>query len=667
MIGHWNQTPLKRIILAGLLLAALTMGGVRAPRHAANAQDNPNLLTNGSLERPYYGQASATQTAPQGWTLWVGGGSPEAFPHNDRVQVLDGEVSWNIHQGYVAFTVAGYQRVGGLSQGDALEMSAYGWAYTCNDTATSCVIPDAPYRRSDPSAGVSMKVGIDPTGGTDPYAATVQWSGSAAPYDQWARLSVSAAAQGDTVTVFLFASQQTGLALNNVYWDQASLVRTNGVTINASGTPIAAAPAEQQAVFTTAQPPRPDGSIVHTVQQGDTLSGITYAYSQYGVTIQSIADLNEAIETNTRFLTVGQQIVILPPGSVDPETGERLSAGQTLPTSASDEGAASSGPTPDANDPDAQSTRIPTPTPLSALPATPTPAPQVTATPTAIRSMGWLRPLPTVPPPSVSQAEPAGEVAQAVPTEDAETSRQLPLALAPAATEEALEVAAAPTATIPLEAAIASATPQATLDAPAQADTAAPQPTAEGAQPSATPQAVAAGTSNGKVCVTMYEDANQNLIRDADEVPLPQGEVSIGDETGSAENQTYTEAADPLCVDLLPGRYTVAASVPDGYGLTTTGSVSVQVAGGRDVLVMFGGVENLLPTTAPQAVADAGSPPDDDSAAAAPQLEDDATARTNKPLADSISDNIGLILIGLAGVIVVGSSTLFLLVHRPER
>ncbi len=688
MIEHRNQTLLKRIVFAGLLLT-LMIGGVWAPHPTVNAQDNPNLLTNGGLERPYYGQASATQTAPQGWTLWVGGGNPEAFPHNDPVQVLDGADSWNIHQGYTAFIAAGYQRVGGLTQGDALEMSAYGWAYTCNDTTNSCVIPEAPYRRSDTAAGVSMKVGIDPTGGTDPYAASVQWSGSAAPYDQWARLSVSAAAQGDTVTVFLFASQQAGLALNNVYWDNASLVRTNGVTVNASGTPIAAAPA-QQAVFSVAQPPRPDGSIIHTVRQGDTLSGITYAYSEYGVTIQSIADLNEAIETNTRFLTVGQQIVILPPGSVDPETGDLLSPGQTLPTAVTNSGTPASGTTPaapSANDPDAQSTRIPTPTPMSALPATPTLAPQVTAAPTVTRSMGWLRPLPAVPPQPVSMAEPADEVAQAIPTHDADASRQLPLALDSAADESASDataepplgaaVALAPTATIPFEAAIATATPQVPIEAPTQADAVPSQPTAlpptvvdeAAAQPSATPQVVAAAAdlTNGKVCVTMYVDANQNLVRDADEVALPQGEVSIGDETGSAENQTYTQAADPLCIDLLPGRYTVAASVPEGYGLTTTNSVSVQVAGGRDVLVMFGGVENPQPTAAPQAVADTGRASDDTNGAAAPQLEADSATRTNKPLADSISDNIGLILIGLAGLIVVGSGTLFLLMRRPER
>ncbi len=655
-------------MLAGLLLVALVAGGVASPR-GAFAQDNPNLLTNGSLENPYYGQAAATQTAPQGWTLWVGAGSPEAFPHNDPVQVLNGSVSWNIHQGYVAFTVAGYQRVSGLSQGDALELSAYGWAYTCNDTTTSCVIPEAPYRRSDTAAGVSMKVGIDPTGGTDPYAGTVQWSGAAAPYDQWARMAVSAAAQGDTVTVFLFATQQAGLALNNVYWDNASLVRTNGVTVNASGTPVAAAP-EQQAVFSAAQPPQADGSIVHTVQQGDTLSGIAYAYSQYGVTIQTIAELDPVIEPNTRFLTVGQKIQILPPGSVDPETGELLGPGQTLPSaSASGTPGTAATQAPSANNPDAQSTRIPTPTPISAQPATPTPAPQVTAAPTAIRSLGWLPPLPTPLPPPVSMAVPSEQ------GETTTTSRTLPLGLNPSDDEVAAEVtedvteaaaqgaavALAPTATatIPLEAAVATATPQ------IPTASATPQITlVDAVQPSPTPQAVAANAS-GTVCVTLYEDANRNLIRDADEVTLPQGDVSIDGDTGSTGSQPYTQAADPLCVEVQPGRYTVAATVPDGYELTTSAAVPVEVGSGRDVLVMFGGAADAQPTAVAQAASSADHAASDTDTAASPATDD--TTRQKKPLADSISDNIGLILIGLAGILVVGSGTLFLVLRRPER
>ncbi len=324
----FNRQSRFYLFIGGLILIiALVLGAVVFQTPAA-AQDggeegetgNPNLLVNGSLERPYAGKGSNTRTVPQGWELWVGAGAPDAFPHTDTVQVIDGAVSWNIKQGYTVFTVAGYQVVGGLTKGDVLKLTAYGWVYTCNNTENSCVIEAAPYRQSDTAAGASLKVGIDPTGGTNPNAESVKWSASAAPYDQWAEMSVTATADGGSVTVFLYATQSNGLAMNNVYWDNASLVRTEAGEGDA-------APAPAFAPFVAPQGVRPDGSIVHTVQSGDTLSSIAYAYAKYGVTVESIADLNDNLKPNTRVLQLGQEIMILPPGSVDPVTGDPAPAG----------------------------------------------------------------------------------------------------------------------------------------------------------------------------------------------------------------------------------------------------------------------------------------------------------------------------------------------------
>jgi len=366
------MVKLRQVGMMGLLLALVIGAAVAWPGGSADAQTN--LLVNGGMERPYQGQGAPTRTAPNGWSLWVGAGAPEAFPHTDPLQVIDGEVSWNVKQGDGAFTAAGYQRVGGLTPGTRLSFSAHAWLYTCNDRQYSCIIPDYPYRRSDPSAGASVKVGIDPTGGTDPLSANVVWSGGVAPYDQWATPSVVAEAKGDAVTVFLYMTQAQGLALNNVYWDGAQLVNTDEpVTPGGAGAQSGAAPAApppvQEAPFVVPQGVRPDGSLVHVVQEGDTLSSIAYAYAQYGVTRESIAALNEGIQPTTPLLRPGQELVILAPGSVDPVTG--------LPGS----GAGAGGATPALTVIGAPTaTPVPTVTPRGQMVAQPpTPTPQVIA------------------------------------------------------------------------------------------------------------------------------------------------------------------------------------------------------------------------------------------------------------------------------------------------
>jgi LysM repeat protein len=302
------------------------IGGIWSFQRPVSAQGSGNLLINGSFEPPYAGQGASTRTVPNGWTLVVAAGAPDAFPHNDPVQVLDGTVSWNLKQGYAVFNAFAYQRVGGLKAGDNVRAVAYGWVYTCNNTATSCIIANAPYRQSDPAAGAQLRIGIDPTGGTDPGSANIQWSATTAPYDQWAEMSVIVKSSGEGVTMFLHMTQTTPLAINNVYWDKASLVLTDAAA------PGTAAPTAilDQVPFVKPQGVRPDGSIVHVVQAGDTLSSIAYAYQDYNVTNESIAALNPPMKPNTRVLLIGQEVIILPPGSVDPATGQLLAPGTSI-------------------------------------------------------------------------------------------------------------------------------------------------------------------------------------------------------------------------------------------------------------------------------------------------------------------------------------------------
>ena len=613
--------------IINLLVAAAVAGGLWSPGQRVMAQDTTNLLVNGGLERPYYGQGASTRTAPNGWNLWVGGGAPDAFPHTDRVQVRDGEVSWNLKQGSVAFTTAGWQRVGGLTKGDAVKLTAYGWVYTCNDTTNSCIITDPPYRRSDTSAGASLKVGIDPTGGTDPNSAAVQWSAGTAPYDQWAEMNVTATAQGDAVTVFLYTTQAKGLALNNVYWDQASLVRT---TAGPSAEPTVA-----EVPFVKPQGVRPDGSIIHVVQEGDTLSSIAYAYSvDYSVTIDSIVALNSGLKRNTRYLRLGQEIMILPPGSVDPKTGRLLTPGATTTTP----GAAT--PAATGTRPATSATSIPSPTPLSNPAAANSPTPQATATARASATPVSTAVQNTQPLPSIGSPEQTAKTTEEVAVEPTEIATEQIAADTPTS---------APTLKPTLE-------PTATLE-----------PSATPA-PSATAQTVAeagVGVENGTLCVSIYQDANLNGARDAEEASAAAAEIVIA-QRGSAETAyQYDGANGPLCLDLLPGQYQVSARLPAGWGMTTADAAAVSLVGGRQVSVIFGGAEGYVSPAAPQV---SGEQPTLKSGAVAPMVTVVVKPdEENKSALDRLYDNSGLIVLAFAGVVVVSSTVLLLVLRRFTR
>jgi hypothetical protein len=313
------RLQIRIVSLIVIVLAALS---------PVEAQSPPNLLTNPSFEPPYYALASSTQTVPQGWALWIGEGAPEALPGNDIPDAIDGRLTWNIRQHDATFTVAAYQPVT-VKPGQTLEFSAWGWLFACGDVVSVCAIAEPPYQRSDVTAGATLRVGIDPTGNLDPLAQTVVWSPDAAPYDRWGALAVSATAQNEAITVFLFATQTTALARNDVFWDAATLVETVAAQVGL----------------------RPDGSLVHIAQSGDTLVSIANLYRAYGVTVDSITAINDEIFAGTSALTAGQEIVILPPGSLDPATGNRQDN---------------------------------TPTPEPAATATLAPAPAATATPTLV-------------------------------------------------------------------------------------------------------------------------------------------------------------------------------------------------------------------------------------------------------------------------------------------
>ncbi len=175
---------------------------------------------------------------------------------------------------------------------------------------------------SESNGQVNVRVGLDPTGGTDPFSATVVWSSSQQKYDQWFEMSVEATASASNATVFVRTEPQFPVKHNDIYLDDAALVVVSGLPITPSPTPEqfptntpTPSPTPPTTVPTTAVPPTATptqvGTIVYTVVAGDTLSSIAY---RFGTTVSAIMAANHLTSTT---IYPGQQLII-PTSQVPP-------------------------------------------------------------------------------------------------------------------------------------------------------------------------------------------------------------------------------------------------------------------------------------------------------------------------------------------------------------
>ncbi|MCB8989746.1 MAG: hypothetical protein H6664_00365 [Ardenticatenaceae bacterium] len=93
--------------------------------------------------------------------------------------------------------------------------------------------PDRPFDDGQ----LFQKVGIDPTGGTDWQSPTVIWSEPRKQYDYFGEFVITATAQAEQVTVFMWSRAEVPVKHNEVYWDDAFL---SAATLDVDGSSIAA-------------------------------------------------------------------------------------------------------------------------------------------------------------------------------------------------------------------------------------------------------------------------------------------------------------------------------------------------------------------------------------------------------------------------------------------
>ncbi len=318
------------------------------------------------------------------------------------------------------------------------------------------------------------------------------------------------------------------------------------------------------------QPPRPDGSLVHVVQFGDTLDTILIAYAKYNVTIEDLIVYN-GWRFRPQFIFVGDEIIILPPGALDPDTGE-LIPGFQPPVQPEATAAGESPAATPTSPPAAEVTPTSLPDNLPAEPSVP-----------AFQGITPFLPVGNAPVESTPESAAVMEAVQPESTEDVATAETTPEsveateAVQPESTEE---VAAVPT----LESTPESAEVMETVQPEATEET--------------VPMEIAANVPDftaaaGFICVRFFDDGNQNGRRETDESLLTGGQVTIGE-----NSQTGVEEA--VCFENVPpGENHVTAVAPEGYGLTTSPVLLVQVVAGETSEVFFGAAADYTPPDTP--------------------------------------------------------------------
>ncbi|NLV73495.1 MAG: hypothetical protein GXY52_02250 [Chloroflexi bacterium] len=220
-----------------LLLAALfAMMALVSPAAPASAQ-GPNLLQNPGMEAPFAaslpGKENCLIAVP--WLAWFVEGNAEQtaagyllapeykmatwadYPGN---RVRSGSLSQQYFHSFGNFQAGIYQVVNGVKAGQRLRFTIWALTWSCDDESKgNC----AGATSGDPSP-MHLRIGIDPDGGTDPFAPEIVWSSEINAYDAWHPLAVEATAAASTVTVFVYSYPDYRSQDNNVYLDDAELV-----------------------------------------------------------------------------------------------------------------------------------------------------------------------------------------------------------------------------------------------------------------------------------------------------------------------------------------------------------------------------------------------------------------------------------------------------------
>ncbi len=342
---HLSISRIGLRIMIGALVCALSIGLVTA---RSGRTQSGELLTNPGFEDPFNGGVAS------GWRPWYltpdgvnyptscGNRAPEtckpygipsynpAQPQDQRVpprSISGNAQKWGAF--YFAYIAGVYQQVSGLTPGARLQFSAYTQAFNCSDDK-GCFGGVGREGYSYEAGENYLRVGIDPTGGTDPFSANIVWSSYANPLDAYVQQSVEAVAQSDKATVFVWSAPQYAQKHVETYVDNASLVVTGqGPAPTPAATTQSAQPTTPAGTAAPASTISPNATT-YTIAAGDTLSSIAL---RYNLTLDQLLALNPGL-TRESVIQVGQVINVSGQAPTPAATIAPTATSQPAPTAA---------------------------------------------------------------------------------------------------------------------------------------------------------------------------------------------------------------------------------------------------------------------------------------------------------------------------------------------
>ena len=292
-----------RTFLAALLVLTAGAGGARA-----------QTLANGHFASPYIVYDSNTSVA-NGWSHYRVSQSPQ-FKQSDFEQMPGGpggQVSCQqIWADWSAFDAGVYQRVTGAAVGQTYR--ATGWFLSI-------------YRHGDVSppyqdGSIYQKIGIDPTGGTDPNSPAIVWSWDDPLDRRWREITVDATAQAAAITVFartrnLYA-QTNCLSFYDAFALRASNpVRVSGIKIRPQSTQATVTwttdvPAASRVDYLVYRGPDKDYTTAADselrTQHSVIITGLTENTEYYCRIISSAPGMDDAVSGGHTFKTLSGQV-----------------------------------------------------------------------------------------------------------------------------------------------------------------------------------------------------------------------------------------------------------------------------------------------------------------------------------------------------------------------